>query len=242
MAKASKIMKKHIRLINTLLSASLLLLTLSYTSLSFAAVDAANAVNLEFVTATQLEDSIQLNQAYEKYQQISEQYSESVIGKLSKIRLNELDTQVFRNGVKVDNDTYPQASKLALINSVVKALSNHDYQYFFAHLVMPENGTVYFEGVEQEEYNKLIKQVSGLKADIRERLINDYKAIAVSLQNETETSFASAIINAEQSQFNLSINGCFTAESINTCYNYRTAQGHRHIILEQAGRFYLSGV
>ena len=232
-------MKKNKHPSSTLMNASLLLLTLSYSCLSFAAVDVANS---GFVTAKQLEDSVQLDKAYDKYQQIAEQYSESVIGKLSKIRLNELDTQVFRNGVKVDNDKYPQASKLALVNSVVKALSNHDYQYLFAHLVMPEDGTVYFEGVVQEEYNKLIEQVSGLKADIRERLINDYKAIAVSLQNETETSFASAISNAEKSQFSLSINGCRITDSINTCYNYRTAQGHRHIILEQAGRFYLSGV
>ncbi|ABV88604.1 hypothetical protein Spea_3289 [Shewanella pealeana ATCC 700345] len=239
MAKASKIMKKHIRLINTLLSASLLLLTLSYTSLSYAAVDAAN---LEFVTAKQLEDSIQLDKAYDKFQQIAEQYSSSTIAQLSKIRLNELNGQVFRNGVKVDNDKYPQDSKLALANSVVKALSSNDYRYFFAHLAMPEDGTLFFTGLDQDEYNGLTKQISELKPAVRERFINDYAAIAASLKNETDTTVASAIANAKESHFSLSIDGCGFSDSSNTCYNYRSEQGNRYIILEQAGRFYFSGL
>ncbi|GIU32010.1 hypothetical protein L2719_07670 [Shewanella schlegeliana] len=232
-------MKKHNCPSGTPLSASLLLLTLSYSSLSFAAVDAAN---IEFVTAKQLEDSIQLDKAYDKYQEIAEQYSPSTIAKLSKIRLNELNSQVFRNGVKVDNDKYPQVSKLALAKSVAKALSSHDYPYFFAHLGMPEDGTVFYAGLDQEEYNGLVKQVSELKPAVRERLINDYSAIAASLQNEIDKTIAGAIANAKQSKFSLSINGCRIADSINTCYNYRSEQGNRYIILEQAGRFYFSGL
>lgn len=241
MRKVPERMTKPSCLTNKLLNALLLLFALNYTNLSHATSDTHEA-NLEFVTAKQLEDSIQLNKAYDKYQHIAKQYQPSTIALLSSIRLDELKSQVFRNGVKVDHDKYPQDSQLALAKSVVKALSSHDFSYFLAHLAIPKDEALFYTGLDGSEYKSLSNQLTEMKPIHRERLIKDYKAIVASLENGTKTSSANQDSHLKNSPFRLTINDCLIIHSTSTCYNYRNDRGTRYIILEQAGRYYFSGI
>lgn len=221
-------MKAEINMKNIICSTILLLGTVSY---AHAQNDTTtHEANLDFLAANQLETEIKLNKAYDKYEEIIQKFSSSHAASLSHIKLNELTRQVFRNGIKVNNEKYPQDSSVSLLTSANKAISTKDYPYFFAHLYIKSNQPVFYSGMEEEEFNKEVKELLEVKPSELEGFISDITAIIGTLDSDA---------TAENKLFELSLNGC-NNQAGNTCYKYSLKQGPTYTVLEQHGRFYLT--
>lgn len=221
-------MKVEINMKNIICSTILLLGTVSY---AHAQNDTTTyEANLDFLAANQLEAEIKLNKAYDKYEEIIQKFSSSHAASLSHIKLNELTRQVFRNGIKVNNEKYPQDSNVSLLTSVNKAVSTKDSPYFFAHLYIKSNQPVFYSGMEEEEFNKEVKELLKIEPRDFERFISEITAIIDTLNSDT---------TAENKLFDLSLNDC-NNQAGNTCYKYNLKQGPTYTVVEQNGRFYLT--
>lgn len=138
--------------------------------------------NQQFVEAQRYMKSGKIDQAYDIYHELIEEYPHTQGAVLSVQLYTDLKPFIEVFGIKKDTARYPQSSVEALLNSVVLAVDNNDYRYLVAHLIM-------FDRKEATQ-KKLDDAIADISPDGRfhERFMEYINAVKLVLKEKTEPS------------------------------------------------------